>query len=75
MKRKPGRPIKVDPDAKKISVDQAVQITWEYWAQFGIKGYSKQYIYNLMSDGKLRRDTRGKGALLFEDEVREKLCG
>ena len=73
MKRQRGRPPKID--RKKISVDQAVQITSDFWAQFGKKGYSKGYIYNMLSSGKLHKEVCGKGVLLYEDEVKEKLCG
>lgn len=74
-KRGPGRPAKIDPNRKKISVDQAVELTQKFWGQYGKKGYSKGYIYNLISSGDLHREDHGKFVLLYEDEVREKLCG
>lgn len=73
--RRPGRPRKIDVNRKQISIDQAVSLTKEFWKKFGKTGYSKGYIYNLISRGELARDSRGKGVLLFEDEVRAKLCG
>jgi hypothetical protein len=66
-----GRPSK----QKKITVDQAVQMTQEFWAQYDRKGYSKQYIYNLISANKLKSEHTGKYVFIFEDEVRQKLCG
>jgi len=75
MKRGRGRPRRIDPSRKKISIDQAVQLTREYWAKFGKPGYSKGYIYNLISKGELHRDGPPNRALLFEDEVLERLCG
>lgn len=70
-----GRPQKIDPNRRLISIDQAVQLTTEYWAAFGKKGYAKGSIYNLISAGKLHKQETGKGVLLFEDEIKEKLCG
>jgi hypothetical protein len=75
MKRKPGRPHKVDPLRKKITIDQAVQMTEEFWSQYGKKGYSKQHIYNLISKGELNRESHSRCVLLFEDEVKQRLCG
>lgn len=75
IKRGRGRPAKVDPDRKRITVDQAVELVRIYWDQYGKPGYSKGYIYNLISSGKLQRTGPPKIALLFEDEVKEKLCG
>lgn len=74
IKRGRGRPPKVDPNRKKISVDQAVEITKEHWAKYKKAGYSKGYIYNLISAGELHAERHGKGVLLFEDEVRKRLC-
>lgn len=71
MKRKVGRP----SSRKKISVEQAVQLTKEYWAQYGRDGYSKGHIYNLIYKKELERTGPKNCALLFEDEVKEKLCG
>lgn len=73
--RKRGRPPKIDPAAKKISIDQAVELVRQYWAQYDMPGYSKGYIYNLISSGQLSRLGNKNRALLLEDEVKEKLCG
>lgn len=73
--KKRGRPIKDDPKRKKVTVDQAVELSRQYWSQYNKPGYSKGYVYNLISSGKLHRLGPPKIALLFEDEVLEKLCG
>lgn len=76
MKRRgPGRPPKIDPNRKKVTIDQALEIIRAHWAQYDKPGYSRGYIYNLISSGKLHRVGPPKTALLFEDEVIEKLCG
>lgn len=75
QKKGRGRPRKIDPTRKRVSVDQAVEITKEFWAQFQKKGYSKGYIYNLTANGTLSKEKHGRDILLYEDEVREKLCG
>lgn len=74
-KRGRGRPRKVDPNRKKITIDQAIELISAHWARYGKPGYSKGYIYNLISKGDLHREGPPKRALLFEDEVLERLCG
>lgn len=75
IKRSRGRPAKIDPSRKKITIDQAVEITRKFWAQFNRDGYSKGHIYNLSASGKLEKERHGKCVLLFEDDVIRKLCG
>lgn len=75
IKRGRGRPAKVDPNRKRITVDQAVKITEKFWSQFDRPGYSKNTIYNLSAQGKLEKETHGRCILLFEDDVIRKLCG
>lgn len=75
MKRKRGRPRKVDPNRKKITVEQALEMSREYWSQFGMEGHTKGTIYNLVCAEELHKEKRGKWILLFEDEVKKKLCG
>jgi hypothetical protein len=67
--------MKIDPTRKKITIDQAVELTAKFWSQYGKPGCSKGHIYNLISSGKLHRVGPPKRALLFEDEVIERLCG
>lgn len=75
IKRERGRPKKVDPNRKKITIDEAVRISAKHWAQYGMTGYSKKTIYNMSSAGKLEKEPHGKCVLLFEDDVIRKLCG
>lgn len=75
IQRKPGRPRKKDPNRKLISIDQAVTMINEHFSQYGRKGYSKGYIYNLISEGKLHREGPPSMVLLDEQEIRDKLCG
>lgn len=75
MKRKVGRPPKIDPNRKKITVEQALEMSRRFWAQYDKKGHSRQHIYNLTCAGELSKEKHGKAILLFEDEVKAKLCG
>jgi len=75
MSKKVGRPKKLDPNRKRVTVEQAVQITKEFWAKFGRPGYSRGHIYNMISKGELDRTGPKSCALLYEDEIIEKLCG
>jgi excisionase family DNA binding protein len=70
-----GRPPKVDPNRKKISMVQALQLIEENRSSRGLPGVSKGYLYNLISEGKLKSERLGKFVLLYEDEIRQKLCG
>lgn len=73
IERKRGRPPKAD--RKKISIDQALELSKNFWAQYGKPGYSKQHIYNLIHRKELSKEKHGKCVLVFEDEIIQKLCG
>ncbi len=75
MKRKPGRPHKIDTDRKRISLDEALKFIATERAKVGLKPCSKGHLYNMISKGTLSKATHNFGVLLYEDEVREKLCG
>lgn len=70
-----GRPRKIDPSRKKLTLDQALELIRSHYAQYNLSGCSKQHLYNLISKGELEKERLGSHVLIYEDEVKKKFCG